>query len=154
MDRLTSLTVFGRVVECGGFSAAARRLNMSVTMVGNHVQSLEDRLGVRLLNRTTRKVSLTETGKYYYERSAQILADLEEADSTAGAMSSTPRGTLKVYTSAAIVRFLLPVVSELGITGEPEVRVVPLHNLYAADPDMIDRIGAVSLPAAVASWST
>jgi len=112
MDRLTSLTVFGWVVECGGFSAAARRLNMSVTMVGNHVQSLEDRLGVRLLNRTTRKVSLTETGKYYYERSSQILAELEEADRTAGALSSTPRGTLRVYTSSAIVRFLLPVVSE------------------------------------------
>ncbi|MBA1349529.1 LysR family transcriptional regulator [Rhizobium sp. WYCCWR 11146] len=112
MDRLTSLMVFGRVVECGGFSAAARRLNMSVTMVGNHVQSLEDRLGVRLLNRTTRKVSLTETGKYYYERSSQILAELDEADRTAGALSTTPRGTLKVYTSSAIVRFLLPVVSE------------------------------------------
>ncbi|EJB03656.1 transcriptional regulator [Rhizobium leguminosarum bv. trifolii WSM597] len=112
MDRLTSLTVFGRVVECGGFSAAARRLNMSVTMVGNHVQSLEDRLGVRLLNRTTRKVSLTETGKYYYERSSQILAELDEADRTAGALSTTPRGTLKVYTSSAIVRFLLPVISE------------------------------------------
>ncbi|OHV22371.1 LysR family transcriptional regulator [Rhizobium sp. RMa-01] len=112
MDRLTSLAVFGRVVECGGFSAAARRLNMSVTMVGNHVQSLEDRLGVRLLNRTTRKVSLTETGKYYYERSSQILAELDEADRTAGALSTTPRGTLKVYTSSAIVRFLLPVVGE------------------------------------------
>ncbi|MBY5387915.1 LysR family transcriptional regulator [Rhizobium leguminosarum] len=112
MDRLTSLMVFGRVVECGGFSAAARRLNMSVTMVGNHVQSLEDRLGARLLNRTTRKVSLTETGKYYYERSSQILAELDEADRTAGALSTTPRGTLKVYTSSAIVRFLLPVVSE------------------------------------------
>ena len=48
---------------------------------------------------------------------------------------------------------LLPVVSELGISGEPDVRLVPLHNLYAADPDMIDRIGAVSLPAAVASWA-
>ncbi|NLS01670.1 LysR family transcriptional regulator [Rhizobium sp. P38BS-XIX] len=112
MDRLTSLTVFGRVVECGGFSAAARRLNMSVTMVGNHVQSLEDRLGVRLLNRTTRKVSLTETGKYYYERSAQILADLDEADRTAGALSTMPRGTLKIYTASAIVRFLLPVINE------------------------------------------
>ena len=112
MDRLTSLTVFGRVVECGGFSAAARRLNMSVTMVGNHVQSLEDRLGVRLLNRTTRKVSLTETGKYYYERSSQILSDLEEADRAAGALSTMPRGTLKIYTSSAIVRFLLPVIDE------------------------------------------
>jgi hypothetical protein len=49
---------------------------------------------------------------------------------------------------------MLPAVSELGISGEPDIRVVPLHNLYAADPDMIDRIGAVSLPAAVASWAS
>jgi hypothetical protein len=48
---------------------------------------------------------------------------------------------------------VLPAVSELGISGEPDIRIVPLHNLYAADPDMIDRIGAVSLPAAVASWA-
>jgi len=48
---------------------------------------------------------------------------------------------------------LLPVVHELEIEGEPEIRLIPLHNLYAADPDMIDRIGAVSLPAAVASWA-
>jgi DNA-binding transcriptional LysR family regulator len=112
MDRLTSLTVFGRVVECGGFSAAARRLNMSVTMVGNHVQSLEDRLGVRLLNRTTRKVSLTETGKYYYERSSQILADLDEADTAVVALTTTPRGGLRIFTSTHITRFLSPVVSE------------------------------------------
>jgi DNA-binding transcriptional LysR family regulator len=65
MGRLTRPTVFGQVVECGGFSAAGRRLNMSVTMVSNHIQSLEDRLGTRLLNRTTRKVSLTDIGKAY-----------------------------------------------------------------------------------------
>ena len=93
MDRLTSLTVFGRVVDAGGFSAAARRLEMSVTMVSNHVQALEDRLGARLLNRTTRKVSLTEVGKAYYDRCIQILADLEQADDIAGALHSTPRGT-------------------------------------------------------------
>lgn len=112
MDRLTSLSVFGKVVESGGFSAAARRLNMSVTMVANHVQSLEDRLGVRLLNRTTRKVSLTETGKYYYERSTQILAELEEIDHTAGALTSTPRGMLKIYSNTAMVRFLTPIIDE------------------------------------------
>jgi DNA-binding transcriptional LysR family regulator len=112
MDRLTSLTVFGRVVECGGFSAAARKLNMSATMVSSHVQSLEDRLGVRLLNRTTRKINLTDIGKAYYERSRQILADLEEADRSAGALNATPSGTLRVYTSTHIVRFLSPVVGE------------------------------------------
>jgi DNA-binding transcriptional LysR family regulator len=112
MDRLTSLSVFGKVVECGGFTAAARRLNMSVTMVATHVQSLEERLGVRLLNRTTRKVSLTETGKFYYDRSAQILADLEEADRAAGALTTMPRGVLKFNSTAAVVRFLLPVMDE------------------------------------------
>ncbi|WP_428414815.1 LysR family transcriptional regulator [Pararhizobium sp.] len=112
MDRLTSLSVFGKVVEQGGFSAAARRLNMSVTMVATHVRSLEERLGVRLLNRTTRKVTLTETGKYYYERSAQILGDLEDADRAVGALASTPSGVLKVYSNVALVRFLLPVIDE------------------------------------------
>jgi DNA-binding transcriptional LysR family regulator len=115
MDRLTSLTVFGQVVECGGFSAAGRRLNMSVTMVSNHIQSLEDRLGARLLNRTTRKVSLTETGKAYYERSRQILMDLEEADRIADALQSTPRGTLRLHTNTTLVRFLLPVIDEFLI---------------------------------------
>jgi DNA-binding transcriptional LysR family regulator len=85
---------------------------MSVTMVATHVQSLEERLGVRLLNRTTRKVSLTETGKFYYDRSAQILADLDEADRAAGALTTTPRGVLKFNSTAAVVRFLLPVMDE------------------------------------------
>jgi DNA-binding transcriptional LysR family regulator len=112
MDRLTSLAVFVRVVDSGGFSAAARRLAMSTTMVSSHVQSLEDRLGARLLNRTTRKVSLTEVGRDYYERCTQILAELEEADRIAGALQSTPRGTLRLYAVAAITRFLAPVVAE------------------------------------------
>jgi hypothetical protein len=73
---MTSLTVFVRVMDSGGFSAAARRLNMSTTMVSSHVQALEDRVGARLLNRTTRKVSLTEVGKAYYERGTQVLTDL------------------------------------------------------------------------------
>ena len=122
MDRLTSLAVFCRVVESGGFSAAARRLGMSVTMVSNHVQALEDRLAARLLNRTTRKVSLTEVGRVYYQRSSQILGDLEDADSAAGALQSKPRGTLRVYTNTPLVRFLAPVISEfLGLS--PEVSV-------------------------------
>jgi DNA-binding transcriptional LysR family regulator len=122
MDRLTSLTVFTKVVDNGGFSAAARRLNMSVTMVSNHVQALEDRLGARLLNRTTRRVSVTDTGKAYYQRCVQILAELEEADQAAGALHSTPRGVLRLYTSAALVRFLAPVVGEF-LTRYPETSI-------------------------------
>jgi DNA-binding transcriptional LysR family regulator len=122
MDRLTSLTAFVRVVDSGGFSAAGRRLNMSTTTVSNHVQSLEDRLGVRLLHRTTRKVSLTEVGKAYYERCTQILADLEQADDIAGALQSTPRGTLRIYTGTHIVPFIAPVVAEF-LAAYPDVKV-------------------------------
>ena len=122
MDRLTSLTAFVRVVDSGGFSAAGRRLNMSTTMVSNHVQALEDRLGARLLQRTTRKVSLTEVGKAYYDRCVQILADIEQADDIAGALQSTPRGTLRIYTATHIVQFVAPVVAEF-LGAYPEVKV-------------------------------
>lgn len=122
MDRITSLTVFVKVVECTGFSAAGRRLNMSTTMVSNHVQSLEDRLGARLLNRTTRKLSLTEIGKAYYARAIQILADIEEADRIADALQATPRGTLRLHMSMNIVRFLAPIISEFLILN-PAVAV-------------------------------
>ena len=122
MDRLTSLTAFVRVVDSGGFSAAGRRLNMSTTMVSNHVQALEDRLGARLLNRTTRKVSLTEVGRAYYDRCIQILADIEQADDIAGALQSTPRGTLRIYTATHIVQFVSPVVAEF-LALYPDVKV-------------------------------
>src|SRR6201995_5608884 len=122
MDRLTSLEVFTRVVDNGGFSAAARKLDMSTTMVSNHVQALEERLGVRLLNRTTRKVSLTEVGRAYYDRCTQILADIEQADDIAGALQSTPGGTLRIYTNTHLVQFLAPVVAEF-LAGYPDVKV-------------------------------
>src|ERR1700751_2520172 len=109
MDRLTSLTAFVRVGDSGGVSAAGRRLNMSTTMVSSHVQALEDRLGARLLNRTTRKGSLTEVGKTYYERCARILMELEQADQIAGALQSTPRGTLRLHTGTHLIRFVAPV---------------------------------------------
>jgi DNA-binding transcriptional LysR family regulator len=135
MDRLTSLTAFVRVVDDGGFSAAGRRLNMSTTMVSNHVQSLEDRLGARLLHRTTRKVSLTEVGKAYYDRCVQILADIEQADDIAGASQSMPRGTLRIYTATHIVQFIAPVVAEF-LSSYPEVKVD--LNMGERTIDMID----------------
>src|SRR5437588_1816011 len=122
MDRLTSLTAFVRVVDTGGFSAAARKLNMSTTMVSNHIQALEERLGARLLNRTTRKVSVTEIGKAYYDRCIQILSDIEQADDIAGALQSVPRGTLRIYTATHIVPFVAPVVAEF-LKSYPNVNV-------------------------------
>src|SRR5213082_1174329 len=113
MDRFTSLTAFVRVVENAGFSAAARKLNMSTTMVSNHVQALEDRLGVRLLQRTTRKVSLTDIGKAYHDRCIQILAEIKQADDIASELQSMPRGTLRIYVATHMVPFVSPVVAKL-----------------------------------------
>src|SRR5665213_863843 len=121
MDRLTSLTAFVRVVDSGGFSAAGRRLGMSTTMVSNHIQALEDRLGARLLNRTTRKVSLTEIGRLYYDRCIQILSDIEQADDIVGAAQSTPRGTLRIYTDTHLVQFISPVLAQF-LLAYPEVQ--------------------------------
>ena len=135
MDRFTGLTAFVQVVENGGFSAAARRLNMSTTMVSNHVQALEDRLGARLLNRTTRKVSLTEVGRVYYDRCIQILADIEQADDIAGALQSTPRGTLRVYTHTHTVPFVAPVVADF-LKSYPDTNVEFLMG--ERNVDMVD----------------
>jgi DNA-binding transcriptional LysR family regulator len=135
MDRLTSLTAFVQVVDNGGFSAAGRKLNMSTTMVSNHIQALEERLGVRLLNRTTRKVSLTEVGRAYYDRATQILADIEQADDIASAQQSTPRGTLRVHTSTHMVPFIAPIVAEFLVTY-PETKVD--LRLGEADVDLIE----------------
>ena len=122
MDRFASITVFVMVAESGGFSAAGRRLNLSKATVSDHVQALENALGVRLLNRTTRRVSLTEIGRSYYERSLQILHDLEEADETAGAQQATPRGQLRVHCQQGIVQFVTPVVIEF-LARYPEASV-------------------------------
>ena len=92
MDRFTGLEVFAKVVEGASFAAAGRHLGMSPAMVTKHVQTLEERLGVRLLNRTTHRVSATEVGKSYYEHCLRIIAELEEADGTARDIPTAVRG--------------------------------------------------------------
>lgn len=96
MDRFVGMAVFAKVVEAGSFVAAARHFELSPAMVSKHVQTLEDRLGVRLLNRTTRRVSPTEVGQDYYERCLKILAELEEADRTASHLQTAARGLIRV----------------------------------------------------------
>src|SRR5512143_351904 len=102
MDRFAAITAFTRVVETGSFARAADRLDVSVSSVSRHVSDLEAHLGARLLNRTTRSLSLTEAGRAFHERCVQLLADLDEAEQTANAAALTPRGTLRL--TAAITR--------------------------------------------------
>jgi len=104
MDRLTSMAVFVRAVELGSFAAAADAFEMSGPMVGKHVRFLEGRLGVRLLNRTTRRQSPTEAGQAYYDRCRAVLSEAEAADAAVFDELSEPRGKLRVTMPALLGR--------------------------------------------------
>lgn len=107
MDQLRAMKVFARVVDEGGFARAARALDLAPAVVTRTVADLEDRLGARLLNRTTRSLALTEVGEQYLEKVRAILLDVEEADALAGAAAREPRGHLRVLCPAAIAVHLL-----------------------------------------------
>jgi len=123
MDRFTSMAVFVRAVDRGGFAAAAQETGLSATMVGLHVKALEDRVGARLLNRTTRRQSLTEVGRLYYERCKQILADVADADASADELRAAPRGRLRVTAPVSFgVHALTPAIADY-LARYPEVEV-------------------------------
>jgi len=96
MDRLTALQVFRQVAELESFAAAARRLNLSAPAVSKNVAELEAYLGVRLINRTTRKLHLTEAGQNYLDNISRILDDLGEAECALGPLRTEPAGTLRI----------------------------------------------------------
>jgi DNA-binding transcriptional LysR family regulator len=96
MDSLTSMKVFCAVVDNGSFASAASKLGLSRAMVTKHVMNLENHLNIRLLNRTTRRLSLTEAGASYHERCSQILTEIEDAEAQARQASAEPRGTLRI----------------------------------------------------------
>jgi DNA-binding transcriptional LysR family regulator len=112
MDRVSSMLSFVKVVEHQGFSSAARQLNLATSVITTHVKSLEERLGVRLLNRTTRSVSLTEVGRAYYERCVQILSEIEDAEDTVQVLQSKPRGVLRLNTSPGMPWLIGPSIAE------------------------------------------
>lgn len=110
INRSGEMEVFARVVELGGFSAAARAFRMTPSAVSKLVARLEARLGVRLINRSTRKLQLTPEGTAYYDRSIRILDDIDTADREAAA-GATPRGRVRVNTSVPFgLRWLLPLL--------------------------------------------
>jgi DNA-binding transcriptional LysR family regulator len=96
MDKLNSMTIFVEVVKNEGFTAAAQKIGLSRAQVSKSVMQLEAHLGTRLLNRTTRRLSLTETGRVYYERCKTILHDIDEIEGIASEQTSTAHGTLTV----------------------------------------------------------
>ena len=122
MDRLGAIQVFAQVVESGSFAKAAERLGLSTSAASRHVADLEGHLQTRLLNRTTRRVSLTESGRAFYERAVQLLADLEEAEQEAARAAVVPRGTIRLTTSVNFgVRHLAPAIAAF-LAQHAEVR--------------------------------
>jgi DNA-binding transcriptional LysR family regulator len=123
MENLTGMAIFARVVEAEGFSAAARQLGLSKSAVSKQVARLEDRLGARLLNRTTRRLSLTEVGAAFYERCARILAEAEAAERAVTRLQAEPRGTLRVNAPMSFgVRHVAPAIPAF-VARYPDVSV-------------------------------
>lgn len=135
-NRLELIASFVQVVASGGFTAAASRLGLSRAVVSKHVIALERRLGVQLLNRTTRRVAATEAGLAYYERCARILAELEEADLAISRLQAQPRGTLKVNAPMSFgTLHLAPAIATFaGLYPELRVNLV-LNDRFV---DMLD----------------
>ena len=131
MDTLSSMRAFAAVAGTGSFTKAADRLDLSRAMVSKYVASLEEHLGTRLLNRTTRRLSLTESGAAYYERCQQIIADIDEAEQAAGQMATAPRGTLKITMPVAYgLHRLSPLIAEYAAL-HPEVKLdISLNDRY------------------------
>jgi len=130
MDRFQSFSAFAKVVELGSFAAAAGRLDVSTSAVSRQVADLEAHLEVRLLNRTTRRLSLTEAGQAFYERCVLLLADLEDTEASVRSEAVAPKGTLRVTCGVTFgERYLAPAVAEFA--GR--------HPQVAFDIDLSDR---------------
>jgi DNA-binding transcriptional LysR family regulator len=154
MDRLQAITAFTRVVEAGSFARAADRLGISVSAVSRHVADLEAHLGVRLLNRTTRRLSLTESGRAFHERSVQLLADIEEAEEDVGAGAHVPRGTLRITCGTTFGTHYVAEAVAAYAARHPQVRFDldlsdRMVDLVEEGFDLAIRIGAVGSPALI-----
>jgi DNA-binding transcriptional LysR family regulator len=113
MDALSDIAVFIQVVDSGSFTATADRLGLSKSVVSKYVTRLEDRLGARLLNRTTRRLSLTEVGRAFYERSRKGLQEIEEAEAEVSRLQSAPRGVLRLNSPMSFgIQHIAPALAE------------------------------------------
>jgi LysR family transcriptional regulator for bpeEF and oprC len=148
VDKLQAMQVFTRVVDLNSFSGAADALEMTRSSVTTIIQNLEAFLKVRLLNRTTRRISLTPDGAAYYERCARILADIEEAEHALAETSRAPRGRLKVDMPGAIGRMVVVPVLDDFHTRYPDIDLMlgvsdkPI-DLVADSVDCAIRMGSL-----------
>ena len=143
MDVLKAMGLFVRIVDTGSLTAAAVECDLSPTMVGNHLQALEDRLGTRLLNRTTRRQSLTEFGKVYYDRCVEILGLVTDAEALALETQTVPKGLLRVTAPVTFgTELLMPALVEYG-------ELFPKVDLHVAISDAVIDLAEEGFEAAI-----
>lgn len=146
MDQFLALRVFARVVEAGTFTKAADSLSMPKPTVTKLIQSLESHLRVKLLNRTTRRVTVTADGAAYYERTARLLTELEEIDASLSNSQASPKGRIRVDVAAVVAsRIILPALHSFH-ARYPDIQVDMgvgdrLVNLIADNVDCVVRGG-------------
>jgi DNA-binding transcriptional LysR family regulator len=149
LDRLTSMAVFVRAADLGSFAQAAGALGLSPQMVAKHVAALETRLGARLIQRTTRKQSLTEFGRLYLDQCRQILSEVAEAERLASDLRTRPRGRLRVTAPVTFgAQSLTPLVTRF-LRAHPEVEIELTLTDRLVDPiedgyEAIIRLGSIA----------
>ncbi len=136
MDIANQMILFAKVVDTGGFSAAARDLGLTPSAVSRQIGNLEDRLGARLLNRSTRRVSLTEVGKEFHERCREIARSVEDAEALVASRLDHPQGTLRISATSAFAKAQLLPILPLFLAENPDLKL----SLELTDRE-IDLIG-------------
>ena len=148
MERLKRMSVFAKVVECGSFTAAARQLDMSVSSISQTVSKLENELQVKLLNRSTRSIGLTEAGKIYYQGCRRMLLEVSEVHEQLYAFNNTPTGTLRIGSSSTMAQNMLATMTADMLKEYPGLTVnlvtgIPAPDLIADGLDVVIRTGAL-----------
>ncbi|ADZ44001.1 TPA: HTH-type transcriptional activator AaeR [Yersinia enterocolitica] len=148
MERLKRMSVFAKVVECGSFTGAARQLAMSVSSISQTVSKLESELNVKLLNRSTRRIGLTEAGRIYYQGCRRMLQEVQEVHEQLYAFNNTPTGTLRIGCSSTMAQNVLATMTAEMLKEYPGLSVnlvtgIPAPDLIADGLDVVIRVGAL-----------
>ncbi|CQQ65623.1 HTH-type transcriptional activator AaeR [Yersinia enterocolitica] len=148
MERLKRMSVFAKVVECGSFTGAARQLAMSVSSISQTVSKLEIELNVKLLNRSTRRIGLTEAGRIYYQGCRRMLQEVQEVHEQLYAFNNTPTGTLRIGCSSTMAQNVLATMTAEMLKEYPGLSVnlvtgIPAPDLIADGLDVVIRVGAL-----------
>ena len=146
MERLKGMSIFAKVVELGSFTAAARQLQLSVSSISQIVARLEDELQVKLLNRSTRSLGLTEAGKIYYQGCRRMLAEASQVHEQLYAFNNTPIGILRIGCSTTMAQNVLSAMTSEMLHEYPGLSVnlmtgIPAPDLIANGLDVVTRVG-------------